>query len=90
MIRESDMAALLIGIAALAFAIHYHARLRAIPAFDILFASFGALLIGWLASAAEEIGPGEALSIVKHASNAIGGLMIFWWCRQALRKEDRG
>jgi len=80
MFQENEIIMLLLGIGVLIFIFANRSRLKSLPASQLLFAGFGALLAGWVLTVLEGFFWGEALNLIEHVCYAASAVLMAGWC----------
>ncbi|MDH4240998.1 MAG: hypothetical protein OEW48_15675 [Phycisphaerae bacterium] len=79
-IFENEVVMLLIGVGVLIFILGSRARLKSLPASNILIAGFYVLLASWTVTVLEGFFWEGILNYIEHGCNAVSALFVAVWC----------
>ena len=77
---EAELATLVLGLGVAFVAALRASTIRRVFRWQILVASYVALLLGWTATCLEALGERLALNFVEHAAYAASALLAVAWC----------
>jgi uncharacterized membrane protein len=77
---ENEIVMLLIGVGVLIFVLGSRARLKSLPASNILIAGFYVLLASWTVTVLEGFFWEGVLNYIEHGCNAVSALFVAVWC----------
>jgi len=89
-LSEREIIVALLGIGALLFGTWNRRRLRALPAWRVLWAGFCVLLSGWILTVLEEVLWSNALNVLEHACYAASSVLMAVWCWLAFARPQKG
>lgn len=90
MLEEREVITLILGLCAVVFFALGWGKLRLIPRFGLLLASYAALLGGWVLTIVEIYWMGEVMNVLEHGCFALSSAVLAWWCAVvALSREAR-
>jgi hypothetical protein len=94
--HKRDVLILLLAVGALTFAVANRPRLRLLPAWKLIWASFCLALSGWSLSALQALFLRDEVVFLEHASYAASSVLAAAWCwkvfaarREGARDVDR-
>ena len=79
-IFENEVVMLSLGVGVLVFILGNRARLKNLPASNILFAAFYMLLAGWIVTVLEGFFWEEILNHIEHTCYAVSSIFVMIWC----------
>ncbi|MGD2279426.1 MAG: hypothetical protein PVH45_04970 [Candidatus Omnitrophota bacterium] len=87
MLIENEVIMFLIGSGVMVFMLGNRARLKALPAPNILVAGFSFLLAAWILTIAEGFFFATVLNYLEHIFYSISAILVAVWCWQAFIRE---
>jgi hypothetical protein len=90
-IQESEVLVLLLGLGALVFCLVNWRRLKALPGWGLLSASYCCLLVAWVLTVLEGVLWGWTLNLLEHIGYLAASALAAVWAISALgfkREED--
>ena len=86
MFEEREVFSLLLGVCGLGFVLMARRRIRSLPHFGLLLASYASLLASWFFSVAEGVAWEIHLNRLQHVCSGVGSLLLALWSVRLLRK----
>jgi hypothetical protein len=79
-IFENEVVMLLIGVGVLIFIVGSRARLKSLPASNLLISGFYVLLASWTVTVLEGFFWEGVLNYIEHGCNAVSAVFVALWC----------
>jgi hypothetical protein len=79
-IFENEVVMLLLGVGVMVFILGNRARLKNLPASNILFAAFYMMLAAWILTVLEGFFYEWLLNFIEHACYAVSSIFVAVWC----------
>jgi hypothetical protein len=86
---ERDVLMLLLAVGALIFAVANRPRLRLLPAWKLLWASFCFALAGWTLSVLQIVFLRDQMMLLEHVSYAASSVLAAVWCWKVFAARRR-
>jgi hypothetical protein len=89
MVGENEIIILLLGVGVLIFSLSNPLRIRRLPEWKILRASFRVLLLGWVLAVLKRFVWESVFHLLEHVSYAASMVLLALWCWKVFPKEGR-
>ncbi len=83
MFADGEVVAALLGVGVLVFALASGRKLSRVPSPWLLLGALAVLLVGWIATAVEELVWPDVLNLVEHTCYLVAALAVAAWCVRA-------